>query len=184
MRELVNKGAELLGWCLSGKDGDPAAVAHAQRGCDGFLELKLDALGGGEVDQAFAVLANFAGGALGELRKLCAFGLRNIEDVHGPESHQDGCVDCCGVFAALGFCVFLPAAADHRGQDADALLSLHHLASKLVPRIEASNAGCVRLLPCDFKDVAEAVVVESAHSGEVGGKPFAVSCFQLLDRGA
>ncbi len=77
--------------------------------------------------------------------------------------------------------VSFPAAADHRGKNADTLLSLHHLASKLVPRIEASDAGCVRLLACDLKDVAETVVVEAAHRREVSGEPFAVSCFQLLD---
>ncbi len=75
MRELVNKGAELLGGCLSGKNGNLAAVAHAQRGCNRFLELKLDALTRDEVDQALAVPADFAGGPRGELREVCAFGL-------------------------------------------------------------------------------------------------------------
>ena len=61
--------------CLSGKDGDLTAVAHAKGGGDAVLELKLDALGDGEIDEPFAVLANLPLGALGELRKLCAFGL-------------------------------------------------------------------------------------------------------------
>ena len=66
--ELVNEGAEKSSaGCLSGKNGDLPAVAHAQRGCDGFLELKLDALGNDEVEQAFAVLAYLSGRALGEL---------------------------------------------------------------------------------------------------------------------
>ena len=141
MRKLVNEGAELFGWRLSGEYGDLAAVAHAQHGCDEFPELELDALADGEIDQAFAVLPDFAGAALGELRKLCAFGLAHIEDVHGTKADEDGCVDGCRVFAALGFCTFLPAAADHRGKDADTLLSLQHLAAKLVPRVESCNAG-------------------------------------------
>ena len=76
---------------------------------------------------------------------------------------------------------FFLRGADHRGKDADTLLSLHHLASKLVPRIKPGNAGRVWPLPCDFEDVPEAVVVEAAHGGEVGGKAFAVSCLKLLD---
>ena len=63
------------------------------------------------------------------------------------------------------------------------LLALLHLAAKLVPRIQASNAGCVRLLPCDLQDVAEAVIVKPAHRVEVGGERFAVSLLQLLDKG-
>ena len=43
------------------------------------------------------------------------------------------------------------------------------------------NARCVGHLPCDLKDVAKAVVVESAHGREVGGEAFGVSGFQLLD---
>ena len=49
-------------------------------------------------------------------------------------------------------------------------LALLHLAAKLVPRIQASNAGCVRPLPCDLQNVSEAVIVESAHRVEVGGE--------------
>ncbi len=180
MREFVNKGAELLGWFLAGKDGDAAAVAHAQGGGDGFLELKLDTLGDGEVDQPFAELANLSPGALGECGKLGPFGLRHVEHVDGAESDQYGLVLLGEVLVGLG--VLLLAGADHRGKDADALLSLHHLASKLVPRIQACDAGCVGLLPCDFEDVPEAVVMETAHGGEVGGEAFAVSGLKLLDK--
>jgi hypothetical protein len=34
---------------------------------------------------------------------------------------------------------------------------------------------------CDFEDVPEAVVVETAHCGEVRGESFDVACLQLLD---
>jgi hypothetical protein len=65
---------------------------------------------------------------------------------------------------------------------ADTLLSLHHLASELVPRIEASNAGRLGHLSCDLKNVAKRVAVKPAHGGEVCGKAFGVSCLKLLDQ--
>jgi hypothetical protein len=68
------------------------------------------------------------------------------------------------------------------GKDADALLSLLHLASELVPRIEASNVGRLGHLPCDLKDVAERVAVKPAHGGEVGGKAFAVPRLKLFNQ--
>ena len=68
VREFVNQGAELLGWLLCGKDGDLAAVAHAESGSDAVPELKLDTLGDGEVNQAFAILADLPFHSLGELR--------------------------------------------------------------------------------------------------------------------
>ena len=141
--------------CLSGKNGNLAAVAHAKSGGDAVLELKLDTLRDGEVDEAFAVLAYVPLYPLGELRKLCTFGLRNVEHIGRAKADEDGCVDSCRVFAALGFGVFLLAGADHRGEDADALLSFHNLAAKLVPRIQPCNAGRVWLLPCDLENVPE-----------------------------
>ena len=59
-------------------------------------------------------------------------------------------------------------------KNADALLALLHLAAKLVPCIESSNAGCVRLLPCNLQNVAKAVIVKPAHCGEVGGERLGV----------
>ncbi len=59
--------AELFGCCLSGKDGDAAAVAHAECRGDALFELKLDALGDQKVDEAFTVLAYFTLHALREI---------------------------------------------------------------------------------------------------------------------
>ena len=70
MGKLVHQGAELRSRCLAGKNGDPAAIAHTQRGCDGVLELKPDALGLGEGDQTIAERANLSRGAIGEGGKL------------------------------------------------------------------------------------------------------------------
>ena len=72
--------------------------------------------------------------------------------------------------------------ADDGSKNADAFLALLHLAAKLVPCVQARNAGCVRPLPCDFEDVAKAVVVKSAHRVEVGGERIGVSGLQLLDK--
>ena len=47
--------------------------------------------------------------------------------------------------------------------------------------VQPSNAGCVRLLPCNLQNVAEAVVVKTAHRVEVGGEGVGVSGLQLLD---
>ena len=57
MREFVNKGAELLGLGLSGKDGNPSAVADAKSGGNLLGEDKLDALGFNEGNKTIAVLA-------------------------------------------------------------------------------------------------------------------------------
>ena len=83
-------------------------------------------------------------------------------------------------FSASSSCLALDA--DDGSENADALLALLHLAAKLVPCVQPSNAGCVRPLPCNFQDVAEAVVVEAAHGVEVGGECIAVSCLKLLDK--
>src|ERR1039458_1932925 len=83
----------------------------------------------------------------------------------------------------LGLFIFLALDADHWSKNADAALSLLDSPFKLVPRIQASNAGCIRLLPRNLKDVAKAIIVKSAHRCEIGGKSFAVSLLQLLNQG-
>jgi len=37
------------------------------------------------------------------------------------------------------------------------MLTLFDLAAKLIPGVKASNAGCVRLLPCNLQNVAKAL---------------------------
>ena len=102
-----------------------------------------------------------------------AFGLAYIEDIGGAKTNQDGLVLSADIL--FGLFILLPAYSDHGSQNADAVLPLLDLAAKLVPRIEASNAGCVRLLPCNLQNVAKTVVVKPPHCGEVGGKGFGVS---------
>src|ERR1035437_9858284 len=78
--------------------------------------------------------------------------------------------------------IFLALDADHWSKNADTVLSLLDSPFKLVPRIQASNAGCVRLLPCYLQDVAKRVIVKSTHPCEIGGKSFAVYLLQLLNQ--
>jgi hypothetical protein len=108
-----------------------------------------------EIDQPFPVLSDIARDALGQFGKLLAFGLRDIEDVGRAEPNQHGLI--LGADVLLGLCILLPPNSDHRCEDADAALSLPDLPAKLVPCVESSNTGCVRLLSRDFKDVAEAL---------------------------
>src|ERR1035441_6630774 len=88
-----------------------------------------------------------------------------------------------GPYVFLGLFILLALDADNRGKNADAALSLLDSPFKLVPRIQASNAGCIRLLPCNLQNVAKAVIVKSSHRCEICGKSFAVSLLQLLDQG-
>src|SRR6185437_5796398 len=59
---------------------------------------------------------------------------------------------------------------------------LLHFAAKLVPCVQASDARRVRPLPCDFEDIAEAVIVKAAHGVEVRRESIAVTCLQLRDQ--
>ena len=61
------------------------------------------------------------------------------------------------------------------------MLTLLHSAAKLVPRIHSGYVGCIGLLSCDFKDVAERVVVKTAHGGEICRERVTVSRLKLLD---
>jgi hypothetical protein len=81
----------------------------------------------------------------------------------------------------FGFFLWLVAYTDDGRQNTDTALAFPHLPAKLVPRIKAGHASGVWLLPRDLQNVAEAVVVKTAHRREVSGECFGVSCLQLLD---
>jgi hypothetical protein len=72
----------------------------------------------------------------GEFGKLLAFGLAHVEDVGRPEANDNALILSADVL--LGLLALLAPNADHRGQNADAALSLLDLAAKLVPRIQAN----------------------------------------------
>jgi len=90
---------------------------------------------------------------LPQFRQALAVGLRNIEDVGRAET-TNARVFCVAMsFSALF--VGLAPDADDGSEDANAFLALLRLASELVPRPQASDASRIRLLPCDFEDVAK-----------------------------
>jgi len=180
VREFVNQGAEFFCASLPWEQRDSASVAHAECRCDRLLELDLDSLRDGEVEQPFAVLAHVAAHLGCKLGKFFAFRLRDIEDVHGTEAYEDGLILSADVL--LGFGVWLAPGTDHGSKDADAALTLFHSPAKLIPSVHSSHAGCVGALPGDLKDVAKGVVVKSAHRREVGGQPLRVSGLKLLDQ--
>jgi hypothetical protein len=97
-----------------------------------------------KIHKAVAVLSGIAGDALGELGKLRTFGLAHVEDIGGAEADQNGLILRADVL--LGLFILFPAYANNGGQNADAVLALLDLSAKLVPRVESSNTGCVRLL--------------------------------------
>src|ERR1035437_10085365 len=86
-------------------------------------------------------------------------------------------------YVLLGLFFLLALDADNWSKNADAALSLLDSPFKLIPRIQASNAGCIWLLPCNLQNVVKTVIVKPAHCCEIGGKSFAVSLLQLLDQG-
>src|SRR5665213_3198499 len=85
--DFVNKGAELLGWRLAGKQNDLASVAHTQRRGNTLFELKQDALGCDEIEQTFHALSHITTDTARKLWKLQALSLRNIEDIYGTEAN-------------------------------------------------------------------------------------------------
>ena len=172
VRQFMHKSREFFSGRLAGQSKAILrfSVAHAKGGGDAFFELQRDALSNDKIHEAVAVLPGTAGNALGEFGKLFAFRLAHIEDIGGAESYQNGLVLSADVL--LGFLILLPANPDHGSENANAAFTLLDLAPELVPRIKASNAGCVRLLPRNFQNVPKALCVKLAHCGEIGGECF------------
>ena len=86
VREFMTKVLNSSAAACPGSRGDAAAVAHPQRGRDALFELKLDALGEGEVDQPLPVLADAALDPRGQFGELGTLGLRDIEDISRTET--------------------------------------------------------------------------------------------------
>ena len=99
-------------------------------------------------------------GDFAQLRERLAVGLRDVENVRGPETKA-----AVGV-ALIGFVRVLPVVAvpqEHRGDDGDALLALADLPAESLPRLVAGDPRGVGALRQDQHDVAEAVLVEAGH---------------------
>jgi len=78
MRRFMNQSDEFLRLCLARKQGDLAAVAHAQCRCNPFVELKRDVLLCEKINEPGTLLADFAGDFVLELRQVFALGLRHV----------------------------------------------------------------------------------------------------------
>ena len=133
-----------------------------------------------ERQQTVAVLAHVAAN-LAHGWKFRAVGLADIEDIGRTKPNQDRAVLFGDVL--LGFFLRFARDANDGSEDADAFLAFLHPAAKLVPCPHSGNSGRVRLLPCDFKDVPEAVIVESAHGVQVHRESIAMPCFKLFNKG-
>ncbi len=79
---------ELLGLRLAGEQGNSPAVADAKRRGNLLVVFELDVLLVEKRNQAFALVAHFAADAVLKLWKVCAFGLRMVEDVDGAEARS------------------------------------------------------------------------------------------------
>src|ERR1700722_1751031 len=149
------------------------------RGSNLFGEAKLHTLRCHEVEKAFAVSAHVAID-FGQRGKVFAFGLGNVENIHGSESVQP---DIAISLAALLACSVLLFSflADHRGKNEDTLFASFNEAAKRVPSAESCDVGGIRFLSSDEHDVAEAVGAKLRHCSEVCGEDFAVTALQRCD---
>src|SRR5207245_9503564 len=110
-----------------------------------FHALRLHVL-----EQPFAVSADFAL-YFGEGRQFLAFGLADIEYVHGTEPNEllfwFTLVRCViGIDIGRDFVLARPTAADHRGKNENAFLPALNEAAKRVPSSDSGNVCGIRLL--------------------------------------
>ena len=137
-----------------------ASVAHAKRRGDALFELKLDTAALTEkVDaRAFAVLAYFTLHPLWKDRGSgCAsIGLAHIEDIRRTKADEYGLILLGDVL--LGLAVLLLANPDHRGENADAFLSLDDsalLAGSITAYTSLQRGLTVRLLVVRFRECSQ-----------------------------
>src|SRR5271165_5031003 len=139
MRRFVYQSGELLGLRLARKQSNLAAVGNSKGRGDLLVEFQLDVLLCEECNHPVAVLADFAGDVVLKLRQILAFGLAEIEHVHGTEANQHG----RWLRVLLLLClVSLPAMADDRCENLNAFLAFLDESAKLVPCTNARYPGC------------------------------------------
>ena len=85
--DLMRQNGEFLGGLHPGKQGDLAALRQSLGGADLLGVAQFDASRFHKLDQPFAVARDLALD-FGQLRKLFAFGLRDVKDVDGAEAVQ------------------------------------------------------------------------------------------------
>ena len=149
MTDLVHERAELLSGLHLGKQSDPAAIGHAlgRRNVLGIVEgnsLCLD-----ERHQPFAISCDIAS-HFGELGKLFAFGLADIEDIHGAETVKPGLrFSLLSRFRCGLIWIRSSLASDHRSQDENPSFASANETAQRVPGTDPGNIGRIRLLPRD-----------------------------------
>src|SRR6185437_7857049 len=115
-----------------------------------------------KVNQAVPVSAHFAGNGAVEFREVCAFGLRDVEDVYDPEADQNRYRPRVPVALCVLRGVGSPATvADHRSENLDALLAPFNEPAKFAPCAVPGDVRCRGVLPRNGKNVAKAVIVEA-----------------------
>jgi len=181
VRALMYQRGELLGLRLAGQQSNSSAVADAKRRGNLFVVFEFDVLLVEKRNQAFALVAHFARNAVLELRQVCAFGLRAIEDVDGAEANQHRGGLCFLIGARVLLVIPAPMANDG-GKNLNALLALPHKPAQLVPSADTGNAGSGWALPCDGENIAKAVVVKTGHCAEIRGQGFALALLKLLEQ--
>ena len=192
MRGLMDGGGNGLHLAHAFPEGDPLLLGGKIAVHVLSHRLKLDGNRGGAPHrlQKRLIVRHRPGQAGGQLRQGLSVRLRNIEHFdraeHGDFNFlflhdrlairvQDGGM---GVRVALHFLDLL--FVGRRGDDGNAMLTLFHMAFKLVfPLVEPGHQGGVRALHIDEHGVVDGVAVELGHNGQVAHILLALE--QLLD---
>jgi hypothetical protein len=129
-------------------------------------------------NQSVAVAAHFAGNRAPEFWQFSAFGLLDVEDIHGAEADQDA----QGFGVRLFVRLVLPAAdAGNRRENLNSLLAFLDETAQFLPFAESRHVSRGGPLTGDLQDVAERVVVKARHRAEIGGEHVALPRIQLLN---
>ena len=133
-------------------------MGEALGGANSLGEVKLDALRFDEFEQPFAVAAHVAIDFV-ERGEFFAFGLGDVEHVHGPESKQGG-LGALGILGRLRTFVLVALLADHRGENENAFFSPFNEAAKRVPGAKSGNVAGVGFLPGNQHHIAEGIGID------------------------
>ena len=129
-----------------------------------------------ELEKSVVVGAHFAGHG-GRFGKLFALGLRDVKDIDDTKTNEQRLRLVVLLDRLLVALVLSPY---HRSQNRNALLALLDEAAKLVPCANPCNVGCVGPMMRDGKDIAETVVVEPGHCGQISCESLALTLLKLL----
>jgi hypothetical protein len=123
-----------------------AAVRQTLGRCDVFGVVESDALTFDKLDEPFAVAAHVAL-HFSKRRKFFAFGLRDVEHIHAPETVQgsESLLRVGILFRTLSV-ILLALVTDHRSKNENAFFATPDEAAKRSPSAVSGNVGGVWLL--------------------------------------